>query len=468
MKNYSIYMDNAVFDKILLSTTKKLKDFISQNKNILLDDFYVGESQALHGISKFLGTLPNESLPFAKLISKTILQSEGLSGSSSIIGLLFFSIFLEKILKENDGLCQNAQTIKENIKVALEIFKKKIESEMRPASDDIVKNYIFDNLDDKLLASTINEAIKISGIEGKIYIEESKNAFYVVEKFVGYEFSLKPISLFLPKSSIANLEFNDCKVFLVDGIIEKVSEIDQILRHFFNSKESAIIVARGFSEEIIATLKTNYDRELLKIIPILLESDLESLNTLNDLACVCKSDIVSAMKGDLLSLVKPESLVSVDKVRCVYNKIIIENSNTLPAVASHLEYLLKKRYDNQLVEDVVNLYDKRIKTLSQNTTVIRLPNTTILEQQTNKAKIDTILRDIKSIINNGIVSKASLAQMPKPENRMQFLFLQSVEETFSYLKKKDISSLSAYVGIYVFAKVAETILSTNGMVVGAL
>lgn len=464
MKNHSIYMDEVFFNKTLLSATRKLKDFISKNKNLLLEDFYVGESQGLHGVSKFLNTLPKESLTYAKLVSKTILQSEGLSGGSSIIGLLFFSIFLEKVIKE-EGLRGNAQNIKKNIEAANILFKKEIESKMKPASDDIVKNYIFGNVKDHLLASAIYEAINVSGIEGKIYIEESKNAIYVVEKFTGYEFPLKPISFFLPKTSISNLEINDCKIMLVDGIVDKISEIDQLLRYFFNNKESAVVIARGFSEEVVGTLKANYDRDLLKIIPVVLESDLESLNVLNDVACVSGSDIISAMKGDLLTLVRPESLASVNKIRCVHNKIIIENSSTLPAVASHLEYLLKKRYDNQLLDDVVDLYDKRIKTLSQNTTVIRLPNATTLEQQTNKAKIDVVLRDIKSIINNGIVSSKDLTEMPKIEERMQSLFFQSIEETFSLLNKAEVSSLSAYVGVYIFAKMAETILATTGMVV---
>lgn len=468
MKNYSTYVYGKEFNKGLLDTSKELKNFVSENRQILLQDFYIGESQGLHAISKALQMISAENKVYGKILSRTIMQSESLSGGSSSFGLLFFSYFIEEILK-NKEIVLNVNEFKQTLVATLSAYKKFIEDNMKPANEEKIKHYVEKSVQDSLLSNVIFEAITLSGIEGKIYIESSKNSMYVVEKTVGYEFFLKPVSIFLPKaSSSMPLEFSDCKVLLIDGIIEKVSEVDQILRFFFNTKESLVVVARGFSEEVLATLKANYDRELLKIVPVLLESDLESLNLLSDLSCVCGSNVVSAMKGDLLSLIKPEELSSVEKIRLLSNKIIVENTTTTPQVFLHIETLLKKRYDNQMVEDIVSLFDKRIKSLSQNTTTIRLPNLTTLEEQTKKAKIDVTLRDIKSIINHGIVNCSTLAEAKKSvfENSgLPKIFLDSLLKTFKAFGNKDLPSLSAFVGVYVFAKTAETILSSTGLVV---
>ena len=76
------------------------------------------------------------------------------------------------------------------------------------------------------------------------------------------------------------------KVLLVDGLIEKVSELDKLLNKSFETKNTLMIVAQGFSEEVVATVWNNNNRGIFDVMLARLPQSLESLNVLNDISAV--------------------------------------------------------------------------------------------------------------------------------------------------------------------------------------
>lgn len=123
-----------------------------------------------------------------------------------------------------------------------------------------------------------------------------------------------------------------------------------------------MILAQGFSEEIVATLKANEERGNFDCIAIRVMPDLESINVISDIAKCCNTMPITSLKGDRLCFVNYDEIPVVDKIRCNRGEIVIENKSSGPAVAGQLRYLVEKR-QNEPVEDIVNLLDKRLRIL---------------------------------------------------------------------------------------------------------
>ena len=146
------------------------------------------------------------------------------------------------------------------------------------------------------LSSVLLEAIKLGGIESKIVCEPTKNSKTSIELKNGYNFTINPFDLFYNQKGRWDREKVKC--LIVDGFVENISEIDHLLTESNKTKNPMIIFANGFNDDVIQTLKFNFERETLDIFPVKIDIELDSINTINDIAVVCGGDIISSLKGN--------------------------------------------------------------------------------------------------------------------------------------------------------------------------
>ncbi len=469
MTSTSTYADKEILHQNLKGINDSLLEKYINSRTLLTDEFYQVSHNSLHFLSKLLNNkTPTEKIYF-RLLAKTILQSENLSGGSSVVGFVFACYLLKVLLRIGTFTDSNNENISRKTQEdVLSVFKTAIEKNMTPASEQDLLANIQEICDNELLAEVIYQAVSSAGLEGKIYVEDGKQSSYVLEKKLGYVFDVKPIKAFLTEAN-SSLERQGVKVLLIDGLIERVSEIDLVLTKAYQTKEPVVIVARGFSEEVVATLKVNFDKGFLNVVPVLLNSDLESINILNDLAVVCGCQIVSTLNGEMLGTMSLDDLPTVQKIRCQLGQIVIEEPKTQGQVASQIKSLLSKRTDNQNVEDIVNLLDKRIKALTSNTVTIRLPNISNIEAQTVRAKIDISLRTIKSFLGNGVVQLADItrdieANKAVRDSDFGRAFMSALTQT-TRLFPQNLSTLSVLIGIVLMSKTILSIYTSSGVVI---
>lgn len=257
-----------------------------------------------------------------------------------------------------------------------------------------IKNLVtsFAELGGSRTIAMLNEAIKLAGHGGRIIVEKTTSSTPSVELVRGYTFELQQL---LP----IDVSFVKPRVICIDGYVEEVSEIHHLLESASEAKEPCVIFLRGVSEDVKHTLKVNYDRGSLKIIPIGVPFDLEGMNSIVDLSVVSGADLVSSLKGDLISSIKFHEIPCVDQVTMFKGRVVVMCSKTRMDVATHVSTLRKRRQEEKL-DDVSALLDKRIKSLSPNHVVIRLPddkNFVLCSQA-----IDYALRAVKSAIERGV------------------------------------------------------------------
>src|SRR5262249_53390501 len=124
-------------------------------------------------------------------------------------------------------------------------------------------------------------------------------------------------------------------------------------------------------------------------------------NSLNDVSIAAGAELVSSHRGDLISATRLASAPRIDSAIVHAARVVVNNAASRQAVARHVAFLRQKRLDEK-VEDVARLFDARIKSLSPNHVVVRLPDDK--DYVTSAQAIDYALRAIKALVDHGTVT----------------------------------------------------------------
>lgn len=248
----------------------------------------------------------------------------------------------------------------------------------------------------------VEEIINLAGFGGKVVIEKSLGDKESIELTRGYTFLLSPLWN-------VSASFKNPRVVLIDGFIESVSEIHHLLENFHEKKESGLIFCRGTSPDVLNTLRVNWERGNLKVLPITVPFDLEGINTLNDLAAVVGTDVISSNKGNLISSINWDHIKCVSDIDISSGKISLRNDSTYLDVVNHLLYLKMRRDSSEGISDVSSLYDRRIRSLTPSHLIVRLRDDAYFVQRSQS--IDLALRSIKSLVDFGVKDDGELTSL---------------------------------------------------------
>ena len=450
------------------NSISRLKEKLFKTKKALSENLNPLEKESYHFISRLLVPETRWDRILYSHIFKIALQSEKLSAGSSYISILTAISFIETLLKYPDYLHKNEYEVMEDYHYTAQKLHQSITNAANPLVEGLSSNFVEGFCNDGKLVTAILEAIQLAGMEGNIQIEDGESDDYSVELRYGYHFPAKIYKAFLSAFG-AWLQFN-CKIFLVDGVIEKVSELDGILRKCFETKIPMIIVAQGFGEDVLSTIKTNNDRKNFNVFPVVIGTDLDSLNVLNDISAVTGCKVLSTLTGDMLIYAKYDDLPLVDMIKCTDNGMLIQNNKNRSAVGVQIQSLLEKRKDqnDRGVLDITTLFDKRISNLLAHTVIIRLPNLNKVENEYTRAKIDSTLRTVKSLVSYGYLNLIDLKQISLEFNKTGPI-TESICETINsilvnYKTNDKIPTLSVALGIYLTGRSIIQLMCSSGIV----
>ena len=224
---------------------------------------------------------------------------------------------------------------------------------------------------DQEISNVVYNIVSLGGRETKVVVDGSPSRFdkSVVELCDSYVFSgLMPA--FLLDGGV----LEDSKFVCIDGYVESTSEIHHLLEKASELKQKIILFVRGLSNEVINTLKVNYDRKTVICVPVIVNYDLSGVNLINDIAVVGGVDIISSLKGDLISSIDFEKYPRVNSVSFSNDQFLVKNSNSVQRVRQHLTYLLKK-HDEESSDTVREILEKRMKSLNSSYIKVSLRNT---------------------------------------------------------------------------------------------
>ena len=106
------------------------------------------------------------------------------------------------------------------------------------------------------------------------------------------------------------IELSEPDILVVDGVVMTVGEINGYLLSANENKRPLIVMCRGMSEEVLATLLKNYSMGRLNVFPIQIPVG-EEANILHDFAYLSGAETVSTITGDVLASKDEECLGKV-------------------------------------------------------------------------------------------------------------------------------------------------------------
>lgn len=437
-----------------------MKEHLGKIQVALSEQGFPLRKDTYHFLTRVLQPQTRVERTLYMLLFHAAYQSELLSSGSAYLAIRFANEFIEELVKCPELLNSNEVELLASFERLMENYKEKLRSMSCSITEQSLRNELSKVSDDPVLSEAIWEALMVSGLEGKIHVEDGTLQNYVIEQKSGYYFDvLKPFRFMLPQHGIWDEQ--NVKIMMVDGILEKVSEIDKILNGALETKIPVLLIAHGFSEEVISTIKMNVDYKKFNIMPVRLQPDLDSLNVINDIAVVSGGDVVSTLKGQMVCFTEFDSLPMVERVRLTSKELCIENPKTRRAVSNHLRALLEKRQVNQSIVDLSNLVDKRIQGLIAASVVLRLPNMTAAKRDSTKVKIDIALRTAKTLLSYGAI-QFDHVRLEESDEALRKPFVNALIKT-----QKDINflpTLSAYAGILFVGKTVLSLMTSNGLV----
>ena len=463
LKNTIFKDKNTTIDE-LVKGNRKLFDIINNSSIVFGKNSYVIKSDSYHFLTDILNPNTRMEKTLFSVYAYIMKNCEILSANSSFIAFTFSNYLINELYKNKNILNLNETKAKELILLSINKIKTIIENNSIVLTEEKIDEELKNICNNDVLYTSVKEAIKLSGLQGTIHIEDGKQNNYLVELKSGYHFNLDTYNIIL-KNSIWQEEH--VKVFIVDGIVEKVSELNKIFNKSLETKIPMVIISHGFEEEVLATIKLNNEKGIFNILPIKTFTDLDSINILNDIAVVCGGDILSSTKGEQVMFADYDALPIVEKIICRGKDLCIENKKTIKNVYSHIDFLLKKRDGNKEITDIQNLIDKRIKNLFSHSVSLWLPQMTDLEKNNTKVKIDICLRVYKTLLNYGyvsidkIINELSQLKQETIFDKILFNCLKNIKSNFNI---GEISSLSLFIGIYMSAKTIIPLMLSNGFV----
>ena len=137
------------------------------------------------------------------------------------------------------------------------LFQKKIEIE---DIDRVVNNM----LGSGVTSDSVKSIVRNASISSEIRVTSSDMAFYPVlsvDHLVEVNANLSEM-FFTKRKRIENTA-----IVFIDGIVERLGEIESLLQSFAEEKKNLCIFSRGFSPEVSHTLSENHKRGSLYVFP---------------------------------------------------------------------------------------------------------------------------------------------------------------------------------------------------------
>ena len=241
--------------------------------------------------------------------------------------------FMHALEKSIQGMHFNKAGVDDHdIRAVMSYMSKFSRSATKEAAKVIIEKYI----KEKKLSEIVYTACNLSGHNGQIFVDRVGQQASTIETYRGNRLALPPIPEFWQVVKGGSWTRSNVTCFVIDGIIESVSEINNILEALVKNKAPGVIFARGYSEEVIATLALNFKRGSLDLIPVKVQYDLLGANLLKDIAVICGCDVVSSLKGELISNIDIDDKTDVYTVSCNNSGVIIHNPSASQGIQLHV------------------------------------------------------------------------------------------------------------------------------------
>ena len=398
--------------KLNVALIKKINGLLARNLSS-----YFEKSHVTLGLCDMSYALLNHKvvdtgmLPLKNIFLHTALTAKKNAGASDIIAMAVCTEVINCLLKVSH-VSKNLKEFKWT-QEKIDNVVNEISTLSSITSLTKAKHIVSDIMHDDTLLELVCTANDMAGLGGQIIVDPKCTTTTGIELQKGCQFKCQVVPEYAVTTKLKKWEKHNVKCLIVDGIIEKVSEIHHILEEITSSKDPLVIFARGYSEEVIATLAINSLRKTIEVIPVAVKINNCSINMLKDIAVTCESDVISSLKGEIISSIKFGDISVIKKITVQPERITINNPNAAPGIKTQLHHLKMRKKeieknnhgnDESVIREKVNLINERIQSLSSNCAVISVGPEWGEKKGITLDRIDTAIKVFRETAEYGVIN----------------------------------------------------------------
>ena len=246
---------------------------------------------------------------------------------------------------------------------------------------------LFNRFTSLLVRNILKQVVENCNTNTSVTLKKSASNVCYIELIESFNFSCIP----LLKNEFR--ELLDVRVVCIDGYIETVSEIHHLLTYLSDKRHPCLLFTRGMSEDVLSTLSVNRERNTINVFPYKVEFNIDNVNSLVDIAVVSGTDVVSSLKGDLISSIDLEKIGRLESCALSGGSIRMKTELHKKRIGDHVSSIKKSISDRPELEEVLV---KRLKSLTSSCIEINIPDD--INFYSHSQQLDEGIRIIKSVI----------------------------------------------------------------------
>lgn len=271
------------------------------------------------------------------------------------------------------------------------------------SEDDWYKIALVSASGDKTVAQNTVEIIQTAGLDGMVFLNESKTDKTKIIKDSGYLLEQPMFDPIMGNIAPGRADYFKSHVFITDKKLYHIEECREILEQAHRSGvDNIIIVARDFLGESAGFLIANHmDKNVpLNILMIKYPTPENDYTSLHDLATYLGGEVVSEKRGSLKGKITANDFILTERVYSTMPKTIFVSDNKInPGLSLLIEDVRKKKEDDPNNETIL----KRLASLTAGTVNLEVGASTGPELRELIYRYEDAINATRAAIRSGYV-----------------------------------------------------------------
>jgi chaperonin GroEL len=301
------------------------------------------------------------------------------------------------------GIDKAVKSVVENLKAQSEIVGEDYEK---------IKQVAFISANSDLaIGEKIAEAMKKSGKDGVITVEEAKGTDTYVEEVVGMQFDRGYLSpYFVTNAENMEAEYDSPYILIYDKKISNMQDIVPVLEKVIQTSRPLLIIAEDVDSQALSVLVLNRLRAGLKVVAVKAPGFGDRRKAmLEDIAILTGGTVISEETGHVLDKTGLEHLGQCEKITVDKdNTTIVNGRGKTDAILARTNQIRAQ------IESTTSDYDReklqeRLGKLSGGVAVLYVGAPTEVEMKEKKDRVEDALAATRAAMEEGIVTGGGVA-----------------------------------------------------------
>jgi chaperonin GroEL len=301
------------------------------------------------------------------------------------------------------GIDKAVKSVVENLKAQSEIVGEDYEK---------IKQVAFISANSDLaIGEKIAEAMKKSGKDGVITVEEAKGTDTYVEEVVGMQFDRGYLSpYFVTNAEKMEAEYDSPYILIYDKKISNMQDIVPVLEKVIQTSRPLLIIAEDVDSQALSVLVLNRLRAGLKVVAVKAPGFGDRRKAmLEDIAILTGGTVISEETGHVLDKAGLEHLGQCEKITVDKdNTTIVNGRGKADAILARTNQIRAQ------IESTTSDYDReklqeRLGKLSGGVAVLYVGAPTEVEMKEKKDRVEDALAATRAAMEEGIVTGGGVA-----------------------------------------------------------